>query len=362
MWVDRLTLCLTLCSVTLLGCGSSASGDLFGGGTGGDAGQGQGGSVGGFGGTFGSGAVSGFGGAGAISGFGGVGGTLGSGVGGTGGVGGIGGTGGTGEVCDFAGKWAAYTTIPMEWAATAVLAQGKGLLQVWLLTERTVNGRATRETGHLCGILLPSFKTITSETYGVRFLAPAFDHMPEFLITATVGAYEVGGAFDTDPAAIVFGTKLNNPTTDAWPPLTSLIDADDDRDGNPGVTTPAEKGNGYFDPLVSLLPVERANTLFVASRTVVILRGAATSCNELRGQLEVPFINGNPAFDSHIVGCKVSSTGAPCDATQTDFVDANGPDFRPGAGADFVQKRVPDNFSCAEVRGMYPAQPQPAQP
>ena len=133
-----------------------------------------------------------------------------------------------------------------------------------------------------------------------------------------------------------------------------LVKADDDKDGEPGVTTPAEKGPGFANPVVSLLDGQRASVLYVASRTVVVLRGTALSCDELRGSLEVPNINGAPAFDSAIVGCRLSSNGALCNQSQADFVNTNGPDFRPTSGATFVQRRVREGFTCGEVRGMYP--------
>jgi hypothetical protein len=366
MWVERLTLSL-VCSVAVLGCGGSAATDLFQG-TGGEGGTdgtggtgGSGGSGAGYGGSAGAGASGG-----SVGGIGGVGGGGSGGVSGSGGVTGSGGSasagsGGTGGgTCNFSGTWAAYTTIPMQWAETAVLNVGSGTLQVWLLTVRTTNGMTTSETGHLCGIVLPPFETKLMEKHGVRFLAEAFDHMPEFRITAKVGAYEVGGSFDTDPAAIIFGATLANPIKDPWPTLAQLVKADDDQDGNPGVTTPAERGPGFADPVVALsLDFPRANVLHVASRTVVIMRGSALSCDELRGSLEVPMINGTPAFDSAIVGCKLAANGQPCSDIQADFVNTNGPDFRPTAGSTFVQKRVREGFTCGEVRGMYPALASP---
>jgi hypothetical protein len=369
MWVERLTLAL-VCGVAVLGCGGSSAKDLFQG-TGGEGGtDGSSGSSAGYGGTAGAGASGGtVGGIGGISG----GGTNGaSGVSGNGGVSGSGGvtgsggsasagSGGTGGgSCNFSGTWAAYSTIPLEWPETGVLNAGSGTLQVWLLTVRTTNGMNTSEIGHLCGIVLPPFATKLMEKHGVRFLAEAFDHMPEFRITAKVGAYEVGGSFNTDPAAIIFGATLPNPVKDTWPALAQLVKADDDRDGNPGVTTPAERGPGFADPVVALsLDFPRANVLHVASRTVVIMRGSAHSCDELRGSLEVPLINGTPAFDSAIVGCKLAANGQPCSDVHADFVNTNGPDFRPTAGSTFVQKRVRDGFTCGEVRGMYPALPTP---
>src|SRR5687767_12416051 len=142
MWVERLTLAL-VCGIAVLGCGGSAANDLFRG-AGGEGGtDGNGGSAGN-GGTGGAGAYGG-----SIGGVGGSGGSASAGTGGTG-----------GGSCNFAGTWAAYTTIPMQWAGTAVLTQGQGTLQVWLLTVRTTNGMSTTETGHLCGIVLPAFATI----------------------------------------------------------------------------------------------------------------------------------------------------------------------------------------------------------
>src|SRR5688572_18075873 len=137
MWVLRLAPKLVPCSLVLLGCGSSSSGDLFtagasGGGNGGSSASGGSSGTTGSGGAFGQGGSAGVGGSGA----GGIGGgTGGDGTGGASSTGGAGGSGGSGG-CNFAGTWAAYTTIPMEWPATGVLTQGTGLLQVWLKTVR----------------------------------------------------------------------------------------------------------------------------------------------------------------------------------------------------------------------------------
>jgi hypothetical protein len=234
----------------------------------------------------------------------------------------------------------------MTWPATQVLSTGSGVLQVWLLTKRTVTGDTSQDVGQLCGIQLPPFQTILSEQHGVRFLAEAFDYMPEF----TFVSYLQGTAFHTDPAPIVFGATLNDPLRDPWPPLASLITADDDRDGRPGVTTPAERGPGYALPLVSF--TERASHLSVASRTVAQLTGNATSCDEIEGSVEIGAVDGSPALDSHIVGCTLD-TGPLCTQEQAQFADTNGPDFQPAPGSTLVLRRMDEGTTCAQVRGAF---------
>jgi hypothetical protein len=281
-----------------------------------------------------------------------------AGAGGIAGVGGIAGagTGGVGGgVCDLSGTWAAYASIPVQWDATAVLSPGVGNLQAWWLILRTSNGPFTTDIGQLCGIVLPSIGTVLQERHGLRFLADTTEHLPQFRITGMVSTQDA--TLNTDPAAVAFGVSLANPLSDPWPPVAELVQADDDLDGSPGVTTPVERGIGFADPLVELSSsLARANVMHVASRSVVVMRGNVLSCDEIIGALEVTSIDGSPpVLDGAIIGCRLSETGEPCSPSQAAFIDTNAPSARPTGGGGFVQVRVPDGATCSEVRGMYPA-------
>jgi hypothetical protein len=340
--------------VLVLGCGGSGNDDLFGGSSGGEGGAGGSGNSSATGGTGGASASGGVGGTST----GGSGGVSGSSSGGSGGSGVDGGDGAAG--CDFDGAWAGFVTTPVTWPETNVLAPGSDKLQVWVLTKRKLVGNTSNDTGRLCGIVLPPFQTKpifgTVEKYGLRFLADAFDGMPEFTIPANIHGIEPGDSFATMPAAIVFGITMQTPESDPWPPLSGTSPADHDGDGNPGVTTQTEKGPGFSGPPLGLtLPIQRADKLFIASRTVVQLTGIAQSCDELVGQVTVNQIEGSPAINSHRVGC-IKQNGQYCTQSENAFIDENGPLFQPAPGSTLVQRRVPDDTTCAQVRGMFPAQ------
>jgi hypothetical protein len=260
------------------------------------------------------------------------------------------------------GTWAAYTTIPVQWDQTAVLSPGAGNLQVWWLMLRTMSGPFTTDVGQLCGIVLPSTGTVLQERYGLRFLADATERLPEFRITGIVRSQDA--TLTTDAAAVAFGVSLANPLSDPWPPVAELVQTDDDLDGSPGVTTPVERGVGFADPVVELSSsLPRANVMYVASRSVVVMRGSMLSCGEIIGALEVTSIDGSPpVLDGAIVGCRLSETGELCSPSQVAFINTNAPSARPTGGSTFVQVRVPDGTTCSEVRGMYPALPSDELP
>jgi len=332
----------------VVGCGSSGADDLFSGGNSGQSGTS---------GSFGSGGRAGSSG---FSGTSGTGGGTGGGSFGAGGVGGAGATGGTGGSsgnCNFDGAWAAFVKIPVTWPGSGVLEPGSGEIHVWLLTKRTLQGFESADTGRLCGVQLPPFQGTAiagGEKYGIRFLADAFNNMPEFTFASNLHGLEPGATFSTKPAAIMFGMSMPNPQTDPWPPLAEVqaLAEDHDNDGRPGLTGQTERLPGYFGPPVDLAKVGRAKELSLASRTVTQLIGAIKTCDELDGQVAINQIAGEPAIDSRIIGCVLES-GATCDPTQVSFADSNGPNLRPSGGSTLVQRRVADTTNCAEVRGMF---------
>jgi hypothetical protein len=346
------------CDGTSYRLGGRGAGDFEAGanGTSGEAGQsGQAGAgIAGYGGfPTGGGGFGGIGATGNIGGAFGRGGTsAGSGGGGMAGAGGIGGAGGV--ACDLSGRWAAYATLPLQWPASTVALEGVGTIQMWALIQRTSNGTYAIDTGQLCGVQLPSIDTVLNEKYGLRFLAEVFDYLPQFSVAARVSGQEA--RYDSDPAAIAFGVSLDNPLGYPWPPLPQLVPADDDFDGSPGVTTPVEKGAGFADPLVEITPpLARASTMYVASRAIVVMHGSVLACNEISGTLEIATIDGAPALNGAIIGCRLSDSDQACNPAQVEFVNTNAPHARPGASGAFTQLRAPDGTTCAEVRALFPA-------
>jgi hypothetical protein len=341
-----------LLASAIVGCGSSDDSALF---AGGEAGSGSGASGGsaGPGGSAGTG-----GGTGGASGSGATGGSGGAGSGGKAGAGGeAGGGGGPSGSCDFAGTWGSYIDIPVEWPGTLVIRPGSGRIQVWLLHQRTHSGSSIQDLVQICGIQIPSFETSLvggGEKYGVRFLAETFDlGFPAFPATGQVTPPDPGGTLSTEPLAMVFGVFLQDPLADPWPDLGSMATRDDDQDGQVGVTTPTEKGPGFFDPPVDALKVQRAKEMFVASRSIAVLSGSVPDCDHASGVVAIQSLAGDPAVDSHIVGCRLQS-GALCDAQQTSFADGNSPNFHPQGDGAFSMLRLAAGANCSAVRFSLP--------
>lgn len=198
------------------------------------------------------------------------------------------------------------------------------------------------------------------ETYGVTFPNSLFDGTD---LTAVAGAINVSvsspGATFTSPAtANLIGIAFANPTTAAWPNLaTAQADqVDMDVDSHPGVTatpktgTPAS-GNAYANPPLALsLFFPRADSLYMALRSVMTLNGTLTSCTAASGAASIAHM------DDHIIGCHVAGGGA-CTATQISFVDGNSPVLMPRTGANaptFSAVKLTTAASCPNVRAAIP--------
>ncbi|MEZ4369273.1 MAG: hypothetical protein R3B07_00550 [Polyangiaceae bacterium] len=329
---------VSLLSLLVAGCGSSDSSGLLGGGSGA-----QGGSGGGAG-SAGTGATSSTGG-GAGSG---IGGGAGSAVGG--------GAGSTGAPCDLSGTWGSYLEIDVAWTNTMVLQAGSDKIRVWLLGKRVQEAGGAYETVSTCGITLPDFQSNFlggNERFGVWFPGDVFDlgGIPVFRIDFS-GAFEVGGAVESAPVAMLVGHTMTDPLNGDWPTLTQVQASDPDADTKPGLTGFASKGNGYFHPPTDALKFERAQALWIVSRTVAKLSANLDSCDALTGSAEVPIVAGKPGLQSHIVGC-IKDNGDQCTPQQTEFLDTNRPDFQPANTSRFVSQRVPAGTNCAEVRGLF---------
>lgn len=269
-----------------------------------------------------------------------------------------GGNGGTnsGQPCDLNGTWASYLEIDVAWQGTMVLQPGTDKIRVWLLGKRVQDGATAQEGVSTCGITLPDFQSNFlggNERFGVWFPGEVFDlgGIPSFRLNFS-GAFEVGGQVESEPVAMLIGHTMDDPLKGAWPSVAQVHASDPDADTKPGLTGFASKGNGYFHPPTDALKLERAQALWLVSRTVAKLSANVDSCDALSGSAEVPMVDGKPGLQSHIIGC-IKDNKEGCTPQQTDFLDTNRPDFQPANTSRFVSQRVSPSTTCAEVRGLF---------
>jgi hypothetical protein len=142
---------------------------------------------------------------------------------------------------------------------------------------------------------------------------------------------------------------------------------DSDIDGLPGITglpfaghVPGEADGVVFsDPRLTIAtnPPPRANQLFLALRTRAGLQGRLTACAAPMNGTELlgPRLDGNVVpntlkVETRNVACTVTGTNQACAPDQVAFIDQNLPQFNPNEASRFVGLKVPDAFTCEEVR------------
>jgi hypothetical protein len=268
--------------------------------------------------------------------------------------------------CDFSGTWGSRLVVNVSWTPQGltgiILSPGSGTITQWLLSTRTLNGNTPDESAVVCGIDLPDFDGTAiagGEVYGIRFPNALFDgsHIPAFAIHGTFSGSSPGSTYNTSAAAVLLGLTLGNPTTSPWPSTIST-QVDMDHDGAPGVTADSLQTGGYTYPPVDIFKTNRADQLYLAIRQVTQLSATATDCDHLKGTVSIPTLSdpssgtSKPAIDSHVIGCRISGTGMPCDSTQWSFVDNTQPVFAPSGTTSFTSLRLPAAATCATVRGM----------
>jgi hypothetical protein len=268
--------------------------------------------------------------------------------------------------CDFSGTWGSRLVIDVSWTpqglTSIILSPGSGTITQWLLSTRTLSGNTPDESAVVCGIDLPDFDGSAiagGEVYGIRFPNSLFDnnYIPAFAIHGTFSGSSPGSTYNTSAAAVLLGLTLSNPLTSPWP-STITTQVDMDHDGSPGVTADSLQTSGYTYPPVDIFKTNRADQLYLAIRQVTQLSATATDCDHLRGTVSIPTLSdpssgtSKPGIDSHVIGCRVSGTGTPCDSTQWSFVDNTQPVFAPSGATTFASVRLPTAATCATVRGM----------
>jgi hypothetical protein len=278
-----------------------------------------------------------------------------------------------GPGCNYAGVWATKITIPVSWVpqglTSVILAPGSGVIEQWILSQRSVKGLATVDDAQVCGITLPDFSStgiVGGETYGVRFPDALFDDgvIPKTPISGMLSDTSPSAKFTTNASAVLIGLTLANPTTASWP-STITTSVDMDKDGEPGVTAnaasgPVAGGSGDADTYKDI-PVDppfsdRAHEVYVAIRQVTAFSGGASDCDHISGTVTIPKIpntsTGKYAIDSHVIGCGLAG-GGDCSSTEAAFVDGTQPVFSPSPGATFTTVRMP-GATCASVRQALP--------
>jgi hypothetical protein len=274
-----------------------------------------------------------------------------------------------GGACRLEGTWASIVHIPVTWPASPlVLDAGTGEVVEWNLTERKKTGPASyRDTTWHCGILLPDLTgsvLANFQKYGIRFPNAVFDakQVPPAVYDSTTSVVGSSVVWEAGPVVLLTGLNLTNPATAAWPASFSAAQApDEDHDGLPGVTVVSVDPSTdptYNWPPVGLparwgLDYPRAARIGVVVRTVAELAGSVLTCDTLQAAVHVTTIAGTPALNSKVVGCK-TTTGAACDATQTQFLNGERPQFTPSGAGTHVSVRIPDGAGCPDVRAKFP--------
>ncbi|MET0283516.1 MAG: hypothetical protein ABW352_03580 [Polyangiales bacterium] len=261
--------------------------------------------------------------------------------------------GDAGGACDLTGSWAVKVSVPVDWSSP-ILEPSLGDAHVWLRYVGTQSGLSWTGTAQACGFSLPDFRLnplVANESYAVRVPDTLFDRTyitPVATGMTIVGTSRVGDSFSLAPSAIVLGTELANPLTDAWPAdRNALPNRDTDQDGRAGITIDYLNNAPYFYPPLNVTRTQRASNSYLAVRFAFQGSGRITSCAQLDGPISFSH------FDMRILGCQLAGSSTQCDATLTDFLDLNRPIYTPNA-ATYEAIKVPANTTCAQIRATLP--------
>jgi hypothetical protein len=286
----------------------------------------------------------------------------------------------TGSCSDVEGRWAIFVEVGVDWQSATIKA-GAGTTKQWILVDRTIQGGRFHEQARVCGVGAqgvplgsPWFSivdipelNIVDEWTGVTFKADVFDsgRVPQVELWTTVtlqdsAGLQVGDRFETESKPFLMGAE-GLAADAAWPDVATLtpLMADHDGDGSPGISgipftghVPGEDpGIDFADPRLGIVePIARANQLFMAVRTQAALDGKLVSCDPPR--VEGTVVADSLQIDSRVTACTQSGTSDPCTPDQVSFLDSNLPVFEFNGTSVVVGYKVPENTTCADVRGM----------
>jgi hypothetical protein len=245
---------------------------------------------------------------------------------------------------------AIHVVIDVTWPDTLGADGGSGKVHAWNLAHLTADGTSISGMTQPCGSDLPEL-TLTPLVGGGKFDIEVPDTVwdapsaPRAASVGTLSGWEMGSSLSTDVSNLLVGLTMPD-ASGPWPASHAeilVLDADDD--GKPGFTAVPKNGAGYVRPPVAAAIAgagEKADALYMVSRTALAMSGTLSSCTEQSGAVTVTF------FDNHIVGCHVAGADE-CSSEQVDFLDTNRNKLT-ATGGTFTSKLVPDTATCADAR------------
>ncbi|MCH9686054.1 MAG: hypothetical protein K0V04_31760 [Deltaproteobacteria bacterium] len=242
--------------------------------------------------------------------------------------------------------------VDVSWPGGIAILDGAGAIDIWLLGHLSPNGTDIALSGQVCRLSLPDFDTgvlAGNETYGTEFLDSIWTqpNMPLIDAVATVSSNDPGAEIHLERGGVILGATMADPLDGAWPGSWQGLDTiDHDGDGNPGITAMAKTGGNYAYPRIDILnPNARAQTLWLASRTIMEFMGTVDDCDSASGEAFI-------TMENHNVGCNIVG-GGNCSDGQTTTLDNNLPQFSINGGV-FDLVRLPDGAVCTDVFAALP--------
>lgn len=253
----------------------------------------------------------------------------------------------------ISGTSATKITMQVTWPDTIGLVGGSDRIVVWTRSTLSFDGSEVTGVVSACGSEVPPLQT--KEAFGGQMIQPVIPNaiwdsgsIPTTSARGTISGFDPGATIAMDPAGTVLGASLDDPMNDDWPASwqgLTLVDADGS--GQPGMTAFPNDADGFAMPPLDIFPDgDKAEALYLATRSVFELEGTRDSCTSASGNVIVH------AFDNHVVGCRVAG-GGECTAMQVDFVDSNRTVYEIES-ASYEMVQVADDATCEDVRAELP--------
>jgi len=265
----------------------------------------------------------------------------------------------SGEDCPTMAMGTAGTHIvaDVSWSATTGVIAGEGKLHIWTRSTMAFDGNDVSAMVSPCGSEVPEVERSALLGGGlVKLEVPntVWDSpdMPKFNASGSISGFNPGATIMMDPVANVVGATMTDPMGGAWPASgQELTGVDHDGNGFGGITSKPKATPPYTLPPVDLIGAiiptgERADQLYIATRSIIELSGTRSSCEAASGTADIS------RFDTHVIGCHLKS-GGQCSPAQAGFVDENRMLYQID-GATYTMKRVDNGASCADVRAALP--------
>jgi hypothetical protein len=248
---------------------------------------------------------------------------------------------------------AIHQILNVTWPATLGASGGTGKFHIWELAKPLMSGTTSSGMRQPCGTDVPE-ATLAAIVGGgklkIEVPSAVWDAQPplQFPLASTQSGWAPNSTIKWTAQPALVGLTMTDPNA-AWPAsYTSITTADVDKDGKPGLTSIPKSDTGYVNPPLSILGSlgDKADQVYVATRTDVDMDGVFTSCTDQSGTTKTKYL------DNHVVGCHVAG-GGECTAAQAKFLDDNRTLFTV-TGGTYVAKIVPDTATCADVRAALP--------